>query len=108
MRYVVDIDETICTRGTCDVCRYEGATPMKERIAVINKLYDEGHTIVYYTARGMGRYKGDIDTVMEKLEPLTKLQLDIWGCKYHDLILGKPSGDYYIDDKAISANDFFN
>ena len=56
----------------------------------------------------MGRYKGDIDTVMEKLEPLTKLQLDIWGCKYHQLVMGKPSGDYYIDDKAWPDHVFFN
>ena len=38
---------------------------------------------------------------------LTKMQLDIWGCKYHELILGKPSADYYIDDKAVNSDDFF-
>ena len=107
-RYVVDIDETICTRGTCEVCRYEGATPMRERIAVINKLYDEGHHITYFTARGMGRFEGDADKAREKLEPLTKMQLDIWVCKYHQLIMGKPSGDYYIDDKAWPDYIFFN
>ena len=44
----------------------------------------------------------------DKFFNLTKMQLDIWGCKYHDLILGKPSADYYIDDKAINDYDFFN
>ena len=24
----------------------------------------------------------------EVLKPLTKMQLDIWGCKYHELIMG--------------------
>ena len=41
MRYCIDIDGTICTPGTCKSCQYEGATPNKERIAHVNKLYDE-------------------------------------------------------------------
>jgi|TARA_B100000287_G_scaffold295658_1_gene278890 hypothetical protein len=108
MKYIIDIDGTICNNGDCETCKYEGSTPIKERIDVINNLYDDGHTIVYFTARGMGRYKDDGEKAKERFYSLTKMQLDIWGCKYHDLILGKPSGDYYIDDKAISANDFFN
>jgi len=31
----------------------------------------------------------------------------LWGCKFHELHMGKPSGDYYIDDKGINSNDFF-
>ena len=30
-----------------------------------------------------------------------------WGAKYHQLFLGKPSGDFYIDDKGIKDKDFF-
>jgi site-specific DNA-adenine methylase len=26
---------------------------------------------------------------------------------YHELFLGKPSGDYYIDDKGINSDEFF-
>ena len=53
--------------------------------------------------------EGDAKKAAEEvLKPLTKMQLDIWGCKYHDLILGKPSGDYYIDDKGIKDAEFFN
>jgi len=108
MRYVVDIDATICIPGTCKVCRYEGAKPIPERIEKINKLYDEGHTIKYFTARGMGRYDDDVEKAKEKFYNLTKMQLKIWGCKYHELILGKPSADYYIDDKGVNSNDFFD
>lgn len=108
LTYVVDIDGTICTNGSCDSCKYEGSTPLYDRIGVINKLYDDGHTIKYFTARGMGRYNDDADKAREKFYSLTKMQLDIWGCKYHELILGKPSADIYIDDKAISDYDFFN
>ncbi len=105
--YVIDIDGTICENGKCGGCKYEGSLPHVKRIDEINKLYDDGHIIKYFTARGMGRYEDDENKAKEKFFQLTKMQLDIWGCKYHELILGKPSGDYYIDDKGISANEFF-
>jgi len=111
-RYCFDIDGTICTPGTCNTCQYEGATPKKDRIAVVNKLYDEGHYIIYMTARAMGRNKDlphaeAASKAEEVLKPLTKLQLDIWGCKYHELIFGKPHADLFIDDKGINDYDFF-
>ena len=44
----VDIDGTICS-----ITRpYSDAKPILTHIDKINKLYDEGHTIIYYTARG--------------------------------------------------------
>jgi DNA helicase HerA-like ATPase len=106
--YVIDIDGTICTNGDCSSCKYEASIPIPERIEKINSLFDEGHTIKYFTARGMGRYNDDGKKAIEKFYNLTKMQLEIWGCKYHELILGKPSGDIYIDDKGMNANDFFN
>jgi phosphatidate phosphatase PAH1 len=106
--YVIDIDGTICTNGDCSSCKYEGSTPIKERIEKINQLYDDGNTIKYFTARGMGRYKDNVEKAKEKFYNLTKMQLNIWGCKYHELILGKPSGDVYIDDKGVKDYDFFN
>ena len=57
MRYVIDIDGTICIPGPTEETRYEQALPIQDRIYKINKLYDEGNTIVYLTARGMGRHK---------------------------------------------------
>jgi len=103
--YVVDIDGTICDwEAGRD---YTLAEPFPERIKEINKLYDEGNTIKYFTARGMGRYAGRSDKAIESFYAITESQLDRWGCKYHELILGKPSGDYYIDDKGIDANEFF-
>jgi hypothetical protein len=106
--YCIDIDGTICTNGDCESCKYEGSTPKHERIKKINQLYDEGNIIKYFTARGMGRYNDDAEKAKEKFYALTKMQLGIWGCKYHELILGKPSADYYIDDKAMNDNEFFN
>jgi hypothetical protein len=107
--YCIDIDDTICKKtGDCQVCKYESSIPILNHIKKINSLYDDGHIIKYFTARGMGRYNDDAKKASEKFYQLTKMQLNIWGCKYHELILGKPSADYYIDDKGINSNDFFN
>jgi hypothetical protein len=108
MVYVIDIDGTICENGKCIGCKYEGSIPLLDRIDKINKLYDEGNIIKYFTARGMGRYNDDCKKAKEKFYSLTEMQLELWGCKYHTLILGKPSGDVYVDDKGINSNEFFN
>lgn len=105
MKYVIDIDGTICSIVSNG--NYESAVPIKDRIQKINKLYDEGHYITYLTARGMGRYNNDIKLAKARFYDITKMQLRLWGCKYHELFLGKPSADFYIDDKGINTNDFF-
>ena len=103
--YVIDIDGTICDwQAGRD---YTLAEPFPERIKEINKLYTKGNTIKYFTARGMGRFGGRSDKAIEAFYAITESQLDRWGCKYHQLILGKPSGDCYIDDKGVDANEFF-
>ena len=85
----VDIDGTICTL----VKDYVHAEPIVENVDKINKLYDEGHIIVYYTARGQ----------VSKIDwtEVTKKQLDDWGCKYSELIMNhKPHYDLLICDKS--------
>jgi capsule biosynthesis phosphatase len=104
-RYIVDIDGTICSKSGPD---YELAEPIQSRIQQLNVLYDQGHEVVYFTARGMGRSGGNTHFAYREFYELTKSQLDSWGVKYTDLILGKPAGDVYIDDKAVSDEDFFN
>ena len=68
MRYVVDIDGTICTPGKTEETRYTQALPIQDRIDKINRLYDEGHTVVYLTARGMGRHNNNADKAKEELK----------------------------------------
>ncbi len=107
MTYVFDIDGTICTKDNhCDG-DYEGSWPFTERIAKINKLYDEGHTIIFLTARGMGKSKNSRAYAEATYYDLTKQQLIDWGAKFHHLFLGKPAGDIYIDDRGSKDTDFF-
>ena len=91
--YVFDIDGTICTNT---FGKYDLASPYVERINFVNKLYEEGNYIKFFTARGSST---GIDW-----RDLTKKQLSKWGVLYHELILGKPEGDLYIDDKGYNCN----
>jgi hypothetical protein len=87
----VDIDETICFyEGERN---YPDAKPNLNNIKKINNLYNEGHSITYWTARGS----------VTKIDwyKTTKNQLKIWGCKYHNLSVGeKPPYDLLICDKT--------
>ena len=85
----VDIDGTICETDGSD---YRDAKPRKEQIYKINKLYDKGNTIIYWTARGTVTQINWLD--------LTKNQLDKWGVKYHDVRVGNPQYDLWIDHKS--------
>jgi len=93
--YCFDIDGTLCAQEKSD---YSLAQPFRSRIDRVNSLFDEGHRIVLFTARGS---KSGLDW-----RELTVVQLDEWGVSYHDLILGKPHADFYIDDKAIHPDHF--
>ena len=96
MKIFVDIDETICFyKGER---HYPDAIPNEENIAKINKLFDEGHEITYWTARGSL-------TGIDWLE-VTVNQLDEWGCQYHELSVGdKPAYDLLICDKTKRIED---
>jgi len=102
MIYYVDIDGTICSleinKDGDNV--YENAKPYQERIKYFNNLYDQGHEIHYYTARGSSSGK-------DKSE-LTIKQLEEWGVKYTTARTGKPHYDYWIDDKAMNVDAFFD
>lgn len=95
MKYVIDVDNTICSQEK----DYSQAKPYLGRIEKINELYNKGHTIVYFTARGT---ETGIDW-----SKITKDQFKKWGVKYHELIFGKPSADFYIDDKNLDLKEIF-
>ena len=105
MRIYVDIDDTICYYNKSDGWKegvggdYSLAKPYKERIEKINKLYDDGHKITYWTARGT--------MTGIKWFNITLKQLKEWGCKFHELKMGKPYYNLFIDDKNINSETYF-
>jgi hypothetical protein len=98
---LVDIDETICFYS--GKRQYNLAEPSQENIKKINKLYDEGWHVVYWTARG-GSEKSKREGSC--YYDFTWKQLESWGCRFNDLSTGtkgkyvKPPYDLVIDDKA--------
>ena len=95
MIYCFDLDDTLCSGTQMD---YASALPFPKRIERVNRLFDEGHTIKVFTARGS---ETGIDW-----RHVTEEQLSQWGLRYHILILGKPAADVYVDDKACNERDF--
>tara|TARA_Y100001963_G_C6593756_1_gene359221 strand:- start:12 stop:419 length:408 start_codon:yes stop_codon:yes gene_type:complete len=98
---LVDVDETICTYG--EKRRYDLAIPIQKNIDKINKLYNDGWYIIYWTARGGSRKSIEEGRCYYDF---TWNQLEGWGCKFHELSTGskgkyrKPPNDIVIDDKA--------
>ena len=97
----VDIDETIC--NTPEDRDYSKSTPIEKNIRKINKKYDEGHTIIYWTARGQSlSSKTGKDYIK-----ITHDQLKKWEAKFHELKFEKPRYDLFICDKAINSRSYF-
>ena len=86
--YCYDIDGTLCTKD----CKYEDAKPFKDVINHLNELYDRGNRVILFTSRG--------SVSGEDWRSLTEQQLAMWGVKYHELLMGKPHADIFIDDRA--------
>jgi len=95
----VDIDETICFYENERI--YEQATPSPGNIEKINKLYQSGWKIVYWTARGSA-YPENKER-LEYYRNLTLTQLVEWNASFHELQIGdsKPLYDMIVDDKAV-------
>lgn len=97
MIYIFDVDGTILT--TVPSGYYAAAKPIPERIAKVNQLYEQGHYIVYWTARG--------STTGQDWYDFTRAQLLEYGCKFHEFHTKKPNYHVWVDDKAQNAETFF-
>ena len=91
MTFCFDIDGCIMTLTPGN--DYNLAKPIQETVELVNNLFDQGHYIIIFTARGT---KTGIDW-----SEVTKKQFDECGLRYHELRFGKPAADYYIDDRFI-------
>jgi len=96
MIYCFDIDGTLCDT---DGNNYRDAAPYPEAIKEVRRLYDAGHIIKMFTARGT---TSKIDWT-----DLTRDQLEEWRVPYHELIMNvKPSFDIIVDDRAVNAEEW--
>lgn len=92
--YLIDIDGTI----TEDVPNEEPermltCEPFPDALEVLNKWYDEGHIITFFTSR------------TDEHREYTEIWLKKHGFKYHGLLMNKPRGGNYhwIDNHLVRA-----
>ena len=92
--YLIDIDGTI----TEDVPNEEPermvtCEPFPDALKTLNKWYDQGHLICFFTSR------------TEDHREVTAEWLDRHGFKYHSLLMGKPRGGNYhwVDNHLVKA-----
>ncbi len=92
--YLIDIDGTICD----DIPNEEPermltAKVYPDALKTLNKWYDEGHIICFFTSR------------TEAHRQYTETWLAQHGFKYHSLLMGKPRGGNYhwIDNHLVKA-----
>jgi hypothetical protein len=95
--YLIDIDGTI----TEDVPneqpeRMVTCEPFPDALEILNKWYDEGHIITFFTSR------------TEDHRAVTETWLNKYNFKYHGLLMGKPRGGNYhwIDNHMVRATRF--
>jgi hypothetical protein len=95
--YLIDIDGTI----TDDVPNEEPermvtCLPYPDALETLNKWYDEGHIIYFFTSR------------TEEHREITEAWLNKNGFKYHGMVMGKPRGGNYhwIDNHMVKATRF--
>lgn len=92
-----DLDGVI---GTNTWGKYKSAKPIKKNIKYINSLH-KNFKIIIFTSRFMGRNKDNVKKAEKEGYKFTLNQLAKWNVKFDKLILGKPSYDVIVDDKAL-------
>lgn len=95
--YLIDIDGTICDDVPNEEPeRMETAMPYPDALKILNKWYEEGHIITFFTSR------------TEETREITELWLNRHGFKYHGLLMNKPRGGNYhwIDNHIVKATRF--
>ena len=82
--YLIDIDGTICDDiPNEEPERMETATLYPEALITLNKWYNDGHIITFFTSR------------TEAHREVTEKWLKENGFNYHGLLMGKPRGGNY-------------
>jgi uncharacterized HAD superfamily protein len=95
--YLIDIDGTICDDIPNEEPERMGtAAVYPDALETLNKWYDEGHIITFFTSR------------TEEHRAVTEEWLKKHGFKYHGMLMGKPRGGNYhwIDNHMVRATRF--
>lgn len=95
--FLIDIDGTICDDiPNEEPERMVTAELYPDALEILNKWFDEGHIITFFTSR------------TESHRTVTETWLDKHGFKYHGLLMGKPRGGNYhwIDNHLVKATRF--
>ena len=95
--YLIDIDGTICDDiPNEEPERMATAKVYPDALETLNKWYDEGHIICFFTAR------------LESHREITEKWLKDSGFKYQSLLMGKPRGGNYhwVDNHIVRATRF--
>jgi capsule biosynthesis phosphatase len=106
-RFCFDLDNTLVTSPKVKN-DYKTVGPIIKNIKFLNFLHSQGHHIIIYTARRMKTHNGNINKVKKEIKKLTLNQLNLFKIKYHELILGKPYANFYIDDLSINPIENLN
>jgi capsule biosynthesis phosphatase len=110
--FIMDIDGTICQAHLDESGKYDyvNADPFQQVIDKVNQLYEDGHTIILFTARGMRTHKGNVKKIKELVLPVLEDWLKRHEVKYHEIQVGKPWGPHpiYVDDRCLSIKSFAN
>lgn len=92
--YLIDIDGTICDDiPNEEPWRMNDAKVYPDALARLNKWFDEGHIITFFTSR------------TEEHREVTESWLYRHGFKFHGMVMGKPRGGNYhwIDNHLVRA-----
>lgn len=92
--YLIDIDGTICDDiPNEEPERMATAEVYPDALETLNRWYDEGHIITFFTSR------------TEDHREVTTRWLNKYGFKYHGLLMGKPRGGNYhwVDNHLVRA-----
>lgn len=105
MRIVFDLDGVICTLRQPSES-YADVQPVSGAAETLHRLRVAGHTVIIYTARNMETCKGNVGQAIKNIGMLTLIWLEKYQIEYDEIYFGKPSGDVYIDDRAIRFKDW--
>lgn len=100
---VVDVDDTILVTKDRD---YDNSTPIVDVIAKLCEAKEAGWHIILFTARGMGRSNGNIESVREEVTQEIESFCSRFDVPYDEIMLGKPWAAMYVDDKGLRPDEF--